>query len=62
RDERLLNVINAFTVDAESVRGKIVLVIDDVLTTGATLSACSEALIRAGASGVYGLTITRARG
>jgi len=38
-----------------------VLLLDDVLTTGATLDACSRALKRAGASAVFGLTVGRVR-
>ncbi len=36
-----------------------VLLLDDVLTTGATLDACSRALKKAGASAVFGLTVGR---
>jgi ComF family protein len=38
-----------------------VLLVDDVLTTGATLDACSRVLKRAGASAVFGLTVGRVR-
>lgn len=58
--ERRANMQNAFSADASIVRGKIVLVVDDVATTGATLSACSEALFDAGAREVFALTIARA--
>jgi len=38
-----------------------VLLVDDVMTTGATLDACSRALKRAGAASVVGLTVARVR-
>ena len=42
------------------VRGERVLLIDDVFTTGATVSACAAALTAAGAREVYVLTVARA--
>jgi ComF family protein len=55
------NVRGVFTVDrAGTVHGRTVVVIDDVMTTGATLSACAAALKRAGAARVVALTLARA--
>ena len=54
------NVRGAFVVSKpEAVKGKRILLIDDVMTTGATLSECARVLKRAGAEKVYGLTVTR---
>lgn len=58
--EREQNVAGAFAADPVQVRGRSPLLVDDVFTTGATLSACADALQRAGASVVFGLTIARA--
>ena len=44
---------------ANSVAGRRILVVDDVYTTGATVSAMARALRRAGASGVDVLTFAR---
>lgn len=59
---RFMNVRGAFHGVPELVQGQKVLVVDDLYTTGATMSACAEALIDAGACSVYGLTIGRAQG
>ena len=61
--ERQANLKDSFSVREryrDRVRGQAVLVFDDVFTTGATSSACAEALRRAGAQSVDLLTIARA--
>lgn len=58
--ERRVNVQKAFTADPDLVSNRIVLLIDDVYTTGATMSACAEALLASGAQAVFGLTATAA--
>lgn len=46
REERIANVANAFAVkDAKLLAGKHVLLVDDVLTTGATIESCAQALL-----------------
>lgn len=50
REERLENMRNVFRVwDAASVQGREVLLVDDIMTTGATLEACAACLLDAGA-------------
>jgi ComF family protein len=57
---RRKNVLSAFRVpDKARVRGRHVLLVDDVLTTGATAQACSRALKRAGAASITVLTLAR---
>ena len=58
--QRQQNVQNAYKADPESVRRKSVLLMDDVATTGSTISSCTEALLSAGARDVYAVTIARA--
>lgn len=59
-EERKINVEGAFWADPTRVKGKSILIMDDVATTGSTLSAASHALLDAGASRVYAFTIARA--
>ncbi len=58
--ERRENVQNAFRAERQLAAGKIILLIDDVATTGSTLSSASSALLQAGARRVYCLTLARA--
>jgi ComF family protein len=60
---RALSVRDAFGLKlgaARLVRGRALLVVDDVMTTGATMNACSRVLLDAGARAVYALTAARA--
>jgi ComF family protein len=58
---RRLNMAGAFRVPrADSVQGRRILLIDDVMTTGASAGACAQALKRAGAAYVAVLTVARA--
>lgn len=55
--ERSENLKGAFKVDKKLVKGKNILLVDDVLTTGNTASECSRVLLNAGAKSVEVLTI-----
>ena len=62
RAERLRNVAGAFALHPSrlaAARGRRILLVDDVLTTGATVSACAKALRRAGAASVDVVTLAR---
>jgi ComF family protein len=58
--QRRQNVENAFTAEPNRVAGKRVLLLDDVATTGATLSSCARSLLNAAAVDVQALTLARA--
>lgn len=61
RKERFANVRGAFTVaDPRAVEGRRLLLVDDVYTTGATVSECAGVLKKSGALRVDVLTVARA--
>ncbi len=63
RDTRTANIQDSMMVfDNSLIQGKIALVIDDVMTTGATINECARALKASGADTVYCLTLARQAG
>lgn len=61
-EKRRANISGAYrAADTELIEGKRILLIDDIITTGVTLSECARTLLQAGASQVLCATIARGR-
>lgn len=60
KPERHENVQNAFRANPARVKKRRILLMDDVATTGSTLSSCAEAFYAADAQDVFALTVSRA--
>ena len=57
-NERAINVANAFKVrNSKSIKGKNILIVDDVSTTGITLIECAKMFVTANASAVYACSV-----
>ena len=60
KDERSKNLKNVFSVTSiGQIKGKRVLIVDDVVTTGSTLRECAKVLRKNGAEEIWGLTIAQ---
>lgn len=60
-DARAANVLGAFQWESQTPPPRRLILVDDVLTTGATMGACAEALLLAGTDLVYGIALARSR-
>ena len=59
-EERRANISNAYRIRKDAdINGKTVLLADDIVTTGSTLSECAGVLVRAGAADVKAVTVAR---
>jgi predicted amidophosphoribosyltransferase len=59
RIERFKNLEDAFLGIPAKLKSKKVLLVDDIVTTGATLNSCSKAILAAGGSTVYCITVAQ---
>lgn len=58
KEDRKKNIKGAFGVlDKEAVKGKNILLVDDVYTSGATMAECCKVIKRAGAKSVWGMVV-----
>lgn len=57
--DRLENIKNVFHWSGKNLEGKNILLIDDVITTGATINEAAKTLKQAGAGAIYGLVLAK---
>ena len=61
-EKRRANVSGVYTaLKPEKIKGKSILLVDDIVTTGATLSECGRILLSAGSGEVRAVTVARKR-
>lgn len=58
-EERKKNITGSFIWQGEELNNRSIIIIDDVVTTGATLEECAQALKQAGAREVWGLVVAK---
>ncbi len=62
RAERRANVLGVYrALDPQAISGKRILLLDDIITTGATAGECARVLLTAGAKEVHGAVLAAAR-
>lgn len=59
-NKRFMNLFDAFYANPATLKKRNILVVDDVITTGATMQNCTKALLNAGAENIYCLSVARA--
>ncbi|MDD5634551.1 MAG: ComF family protein [Candidatus Omnitrophica bacterium] len=60
REKRIKNLAGSFAAgNIETIKNKSILLVDDVITTGATLDTCGSVLLRAGVRSVRGFTLAK---
>ncbi len=57
--ERVLNVKGAFAAAESAVKGKRIILVDDICTMGKTMEACAQALSQAGAKEIIGVAVCK---
>ncbi len=61
-EKRKINILGAYTVcNPEKVKDAKILIIDDIFTTGSTMSECAKTLLRGGADSVMGACVAKKR-
>ncbi|GAH05807.1 unnamed protein product, partial [marine sediment metagenome] len=60
KKERSKNILRAFSVEKpKEIKGKNILILDDVFTTGSTVEECAKELTKARAKNIFVLTLAR---